>query len=117
MDYANAALVYTYTRAVPGREAHAFEAFTDALSFWEKQAIDGQCLTPETFMGRQTNMIVVRGLRRKLEDIIDSTNHRKLYARSLFVVEDLRMELFATGDEVQRQMQIWASAGAELGYL
>lgn len=34
----DAALVVSWTRAVPGREARPLEAFREALEWWDKQA-------------------------------------------------------------------------------
>jgi hypothetical protein len=45
----DAALVVSWTRAVPGREAKALEAFREALEWWGKQAAEGRCGMPRAF--------------------------------------------------------------------
>ena len=45
----NAALMLSYKKPIPGREAKALEVFADALTLYGKLAADGKCADPEVF--------------------------------------------------------------------
>lgn len=113
-----AAIVFTYTRPAPGREAMALEAFTDSFTFFGKLAADGKCGEPMVYLASSgLGMMIIHGDREELFEITGSGDFHKLYDKASFAVPDVKFELVAAGDAVQEDMQIWGAVGMELGYL
>ena len=114
----NSALVFTYTRAFPGREEQAFEAFQDAMTFFGKLAVDGKCLEPEVFIGPfGKGVMVIKGDRDQLRWILDSEDFMPMYMKAAYAVPDIGYELYYFGDDVIELMGIWSTVGKELGYV
>ena len=47
----DSAIVFSYSRAAPGREEKALQAFTEGMAFFGSAAHDGKCAEPITVMG------------------------------------------------------------------
>ncbi len=113
-----AAIMFTYTRPTPGREAQALEVFTDSLTFFGKLAADGKCDEPMVYQAPSgLGMMIIHGERESLLEIIGAEDFVKLYTKVTFAVPDIKYELAATGESVQDNMQVWSAVGLELGYM
>jgi hypothetical protein len=113
-----AAIMFTWNRATPGREAKALEMFTDSMTYFGKLAADGKCGEPMVYMAPSgLGMMIIHGEREALHGIIGSDEFAKLYSGVTFAVPDIKYELVAAGEGVQEQMQVWGAVGLELGYL
>ena len=114
----DSAIVFTYTRPHPGREAAAFEVFEDALTFFGKLAADGKCLEPEVFVGPHAKgVLVVKGERDALRAIIDTEDFTRFYLRAGYAVPDIGYEMYEFGEGVTTLMGLWATVGKELTYM
>lgn len=114
----HAALVFRYSRPWAGREKLAFEAFGDALAFFEKRATDGLCQAPTAYMAATGGgMIMVHGDRDRLTEILAAEDFARMYLRAGFAVPDLTYELMTAGEAAVGQMGLWAGVGAELGLI
>ena len=116
----NAALVTTWLHPSRGREGKALESFTDFLTYWGKMAADGKCEEPEVFFAADGSkgFAVVRGPSDVLNAARETEDYERLTQRAQFTVEDLRTEMYVTGDqEIQKSIQIFGEIGGELGYL
>lgn len=114
-----AALVTNWTQAARGREGKALEAFTDYLTFFGKKATDGKVSEPEVFftLDGRAGMGIVKGPSDTLQEILESEEFEKLITKAQLTVENLRVDMYITGDEVQRAIRIFGEAAGELGYL
>ena len=114
----NAAIMFTYTRPAPGREAKALEGFMDGLTFFGKLAADGKCGEPMVYLAPSgLGTMIIHGHRETLFEIIGSDEFAKLYTKVTFSVPDIKYEIVSAGEGVQKQMQVWGAAGLELGYM
>jgi hypothetical protein len=116
----DAALISMWRDPVAGREAKSLEVFMDFLTFWGKHAADGKCTEPEVFFNYDGSegIAVVKGKSDILMQIWESEECEKLLAKGHLIVQDLKVHLYATGDEeVQRGTRLFAEAGSELGYM
>lgn len=114
----DSAIVFTYRRAIPGREEKAFEAFTEAMAFFGTKAHEGVCLEPITFMGTSgESFFIVPGDYKALADLIYSDEFQDLYTRTVYAVPDIGYQLGAYGQGVQDWMARWARVGSELALL
>jgi hypothetical protein len=117
----DAALVVSWTRAVPGREAKALEAFREALEWWGKQAAEGRCGMPRAFGAGDASggMVMVEGHSDVLYELMESEQYRKLNSKAVMVADDFRVKLYygGTDAELQQNLAIVTQAGTELGYL
>ena len=113
-----AAIMFTWTRSTPGREAQALEVFTDSLTFWGKLAADGKCGEPMVYLAPSgLGMMIIHGERETLFEILGTDEFAKLYTKVTFSVPEIKYELVAAGEGVQEQMQVWGAVGLELGYM
>jgi hypothetical protein len=114
----DAALVFTYSRPIPGREAKALSSFMEALSFFGKLATDGRCGEPMIFSGQSgKGMFVVPGDRDRLNEILQGDDFMWIYLKTTFTTPDIGYELFMFGDAVTEMYTAWSKAGAELAYM
>jgi hypothetical protein len=117
----DAALVVSWTRAVPGREAKALEALREALEWWGKQAAEGRCGRPRAFGAGDASggMVMVEGRSDVLYELMESEQYRKRNSKAVMVADDFRAKLYygGTDAELQENMTIITQAGTELGYL
>lgn len=113
-----AAIVSTWTTPVAGREAKSIEVFMEFLGFWGKLAAEGRCSEPRVYftIDGSGGMAIVEGRSDVLQEVLESEEFEKLVSKGLFIVNDLKIQMAWTGDEVQRSTQIYAEAGHELGY-
>ena len=115
----NAALMLSYTRPVPGREAKAMEVFADALTKYGKLAADGHCAEPEVFhhlVGGGMFIIKTESVE-KAHEILAMDDIRRLLEVATFTVEDFNVEVFVTGERLMENMSLYTSIGTELGYI
>ena len=115
----NAALMLSYTRPVPGREAKAMEVFADALTMWGKLAADDKCAEPEVFhhlVGGGMFIIRTHDLE-AASHLLEMDDVRKLFEVAMFAVEDFDVELFVTGERLMEDMSLYSAIGTELGYI
>ncbi len=114
----DSAIVFTYSRAVPGREVQAFEAFTEAMAFFGTKAHEGICEDPINFMGTGgQSFFIVPGEYRALYDLMYTDEFLDLYTRALYAVPDIGYEIGAFGPGVQDWMARWNRVGSELALL
>jgi len=114
----DSAIVFTYTRAAPGREDKALDAFSAAMAFFGTAAHDGKCEEPIPFMGTAgENFILVPGEYRALGDLLYTEEFLDLYTKAVFAVPDIRYQLGAYGQGVQDWMARWARIGGELALI
>ena len=114
----DSAIVFTYSRAFPGREATAFESFQDALTLFGKFAAEDRCLEPEVFTGPfAKGLMVIKGEREKLLGIIETEEFQHMYLKAGWSVPDIGYELFFFGDSVMDLMGAWNAVGKELEYV
>lgn len=114
----DSAIVFKYTRAAPGREAQAFDLFTEAMAFFGTAAHEGKCEEPQTFMGTSGySYIIVPGEFKALADLTISEEFRELYTKVVFAVPDVSYEFGPYGQGVQDYMARWARIGNELALL
>lgn len=115
----NAALMLSYTKPVPGREAKAMEVFADALTMYGKLAADGKCAEPEVFhhMVGGGMFIVKTEHLEAAHEILNMDDVRKMLEVALFAVEDFNVEIVVTGDKLMENMSLYTAVGTELGYI
>jgi hypothetical protein len=114
----DSAIVFTYTRAAPGREEKSLQAFTEGMAFFGTAAHDGKCGEPITFMGTDGHsLIIVPGEWKALTELVRSDEFLELYTKSVFAVPDIGYRLGAFGEGVQEYMARWARVGNELALL
>jgi hypothetical protein len=114
------ALITTWGRPVTGREAKSLEVFMEFLGFWSNRAAEGRCSPPEPFFAADGSggLAVVRGKTDALGEIADSEEYERLLSKGQFIVDDLKVHLYITGEEeIQRSTRVFAEAGGELGYM
>ncbi|MFY9588238.1 MAG: hypothetical protein WAT66_12365 [Actinomycetota bacterium] len=114
-----AALVTSWSQPARGREGKALEAFTDYLTFWAKQATEGKVSEVEPYftLDGRSGMGIVKGPSDALQEVLESEEFEKLITKAQLTVDDLRVEMYVTGDEIQRAIRIYGEAAGELGYL
>ena len=113
-----AAIMFTWTRPAPGREAKALELFTDSLTYFGKLAADGKCEEPMVYSAPSgLGMMLIHGERDTLHEILGSDEFGKLYAGIIYVSPHIKYELVYAGEGAQEKMQVWGTVGTELGYL
>ncbi len=114
----DAAIVFTYGRPAAGREKLGFEAFQDAMAFFEKKAIDGLCSHPVPYMFMDGGgMLIVHGDRERLYELTALDEFRTMYLKAGFSAPDLKYRIAALGDFAAEAMGAWAAVGADLGLM
>ena len=114
----DSAIVFTYSRPAPGRESKAFDAFTEAQTFFGDHARLGKCGEPINFLGSSgINLLIVPGDFKDLADLVRADDFVELYTKTVFAVPDIRYEIGAFGEGVQEWMARWARIGGELALL
>lgn len=114
----DSAILFSYTRAAPGREAKALDAFTESLAFFGTAAHEGKCEPPLTFFGMAGHgFMFVPGDYDALWKLVNTEEFRELYTRTVFAVPDIAYEIGAFGQGVQDLMARWARVGKELAFL
>lgn len=114
----DSAIVMTYTRAAPGRELQALEAFTEGMAFFGTASHDGVCGEPISVMGMTGhNFMLIPGEYEKLAHMVRTDEFRELFMKAVFAVPDIGYEIAAFGQGVQDSMARWSRVGAELAYL
>jgi hypothetical protein len=114
----DSAIVFTFTRPAPGREAKALEAFTEAQAFFGTKAHDGFCGEPFNFLGTSgAGLMIVPGEYDKLWGLIGTDEFLDLYMKTVFAVPDISFELGAYGSGVQDWMARWTRVGGELALI
>ena len=115
----DAALVSTWGRAVPGREAKAIEVFMEFMQWWGKQAAEGKCSEPEPFFATDGSggMSVVRGKADMLLELASSDEALRLISKGQLIVQDLETTWYYAGDEVTGLTSMFLESGHELGYV
>ncbi len=114
----DAALVFSYPRPFPGREAKALEAFTEAMAYFGTISHHGGCGEPLTFMGPSgKNLMLVPGEFDKLSALVLTDEFRDLFTKAVFAVPDLAYEIGDYGAGVQAQMARWTRIGGELALI
>lgn len=114
----DSAIVFSYSRAAPGREDKALEAFTEGMAFFGSAAHDGKCQEPITVMGTSGHSyMIIPGEYDALSALARSDEFRELYTKTVFAVPDIGFEIAAYGQGVQDYMARWARIGTELALL
>jgi hypothetical protein len=114
----HAALIFRYGRPWAGREKLAFEAFQDAMAFFEKRAVDGLCQSPIAYMAATGGgMMMVHGDQERLAEILRMEDFTHMYLRAGYAVPDLTYDMTLAGESAVQQMGLWAGVGSELGLI
>ncbi len=114
----DSAIVLRYTRAAPGRERQAFDAFTEGLTFFGAASHDGLCGEPFSVMGMTgQNLMLIPGEYEKLAHLVRTDEFRELFTKAVFAVPDLGYEIGAFGPGVQEAMARWSRIGTEMEYI
>lgn len=114
----DSAIVFSYSRAAPGREEKALQSFTEAMAFFGSAAHDGKCEEPITVMGTSgQSFMIIPGEYDTLAALVRSEEFRELYTKTVFAVPDIGYEIAAFGQGVQDYMARWARVGTELALL
>lgn len=111
----DSAIVFSYSRPAPGREAKAFESFTEAQTFFGTQAHEGNCGEPLNFIATSgENLMIVPGEFEALHKLLRTDEFQDLYLKATYSTPDLGYRLGAFGAGAQESMARWARAGSEL---
>ena len=115
----NTALVFSYGLPVPGREVKAMEAFADGQALFGKFAADGMCAEPELFHHLfGAGMMIIRAESyEKLFAMLEKEEAKRLIDLCTFTVQDFEFTFMHTGELLMEDMGLYATVGAELGYL
>ncbi len=115
----NAALVLSYGKPVPGREAKAMEVFADGLTMFGKLAADEKCAEPEVFNHLVTGgmFIIKTESMEAIHHILEMDEIRRMLDVAMFTVEDFDVEMFVTGEHLMEAMSLYTAIGTELGYI
>jgi len=114
----DSAIIFTYSRAMPGREAKALEAFTESMAFFGAASHDGKCEELISVMGTTGHsLMIVPGEYSALSELVRTEEFRELYMKAVFAVPDLGYELGAFGQGVQEYMARWARVGTDMALL
>lgn len=114
----DSAIVFRYSRAAPGREEQALEAFMEGMAFFASAAHDGMCEPPINFMGPSGySLLIVPGQRADLARLVASEGFSEMYMKTVFAVPDIGYELGDFGQGVQARMAQWARVGHELALM
>ena len=109
-----AALVASWTEAIPGRELKALEYGIDVTAFWTAQAEAGKCSAPEMFFSeRGCGLWMVKGDRNTLMEIHDGEEAQNLIMRGQLMLSDFSMDFYTAGDATDTFLARFATlAGA-----
>lgn len=115
----HAALIATWSHAIPGREAAALKAFQQSQDFWRRMASEGKCSEPQVWMKADASfgISIVEGDADALEAMQETDEYEKITDEANLVVQDFQRSLFHGGasDEVAHIMNNWKAAASELG--
>lgn len=115
----NAALMMSYTKPIPGREAKAMEVFADALTIYGTLAADGKCAEPEVFhhlVGGGMFLVKTETIE-SAHEILGMDEVRKILDVAMFTVDDFNVEVMITGGNLMSNMSLYTAIGTELGYI
>jgi hypothetical protein len=111
----DSAIVFTWTKAAPGRESKAFDAFTEAMAFFGTAAHEGKCGDQITFMGSTGHsFMLVPGEYEALWQLLRMEEFREMYMKTMYAVPDIAYQVGAFGQGVQDTMARWVRVGKEL---
>lgn len=114
----DSAIVFSYSRAAPGREEMALQSFTEGMTFFGSAAHEGKCEEPLTVMGTSgKSYMIIPGEYAALSELTRTEEFRELFTKSVFAVPDLGFEIAAYGQGVQDYMARWARIGTEMALL
>ncbi|HZD24543.1 MAG TPA: hypothetical protein VE569_14255 [Acidimicrobiia bacterium] len=113
----DSAIVFTFTRPAPGREAKAFDAFTEAQTFFGAFTSGNQCEVINVMSPSGTGYLIVPGKFEDLTELIRTDEFLELYTKTVFAVPDVSYEIGAYGEGVAEWMARWARIGGELALL
>ena len=115
----NAALMMSYTKPIPGREAKAMEVFADALTIYGKLAADGKCAEPEVFhhlVGGGMFLVKTETIE-SAHEILAMDEVRRVLDIAMFTVDGFNVEVMVTGTNLMSNMSLYTAIGTELGYI
>ena len=114
MDYA---LVFKWTKPIPGREAKALEVLADVTSYFSKLAVEGKIGDPLVLTQVNDGMMIVPGEMAALFDITNSDEFITMIDKAMFVAGDFRFDGYFIHEAMARRLALYAEAGRELAYL
>ena len=104
------ALVITWKVPFPGRERRALELAAQSEDYWGKQAAAGRCTSPEWFfLPNGVGMWMMKADRAVLEELLASTEARRLLVRGSLLLEDWQYALADTASRAQQFMENYAT--------
>ena len=111
----DAALISTWDGAAKGREQSGLEVFMDSMAFWQRQAENGKCEPQEVFLSSTgKGMSLIRGDSLTLYEILESDEWREIATRIAVNVDGWDHEVWSTGDEIQKNIEIYGKVIAAL---
>lgn len=111
----DSAILFTWTKAAPGREAKAFDVFTESMAFFGAASHEGKCGEPINFMGSTGHSFtLIPGEYEALWGLTRTEEFRELYMKIVYAVPDIAYQVGAYGQGVQDLMARWARVGQEL---
>jgi hypothetical protein len=114
----DAALIFTWTASIPGREGLALSHAAENVEFFEKRATEGKSLPMEWFFGPgRPFFAMVKGDYDYLTELIGSEDFLRLWSKGEFLLADLHYNLYRTGGRADALFAAYGAAGSELGVL
>ena len=110
-----AALVVTWTIAVPGRERQSIDYAREVDEFWGKQAVEGHCSEPEWFWASHgLSTWIVKGEYEQLLMLMAMPEAQRLMMMGRLLVQDFtyqiciygREEMVAPFEALTKQLQL-----------
>ena len=109
----DSAIIFTFTRAAPGREDKAFQAFTESMAFFGTAAHEGKCGEPINVSGTSgMGLMIIPGEYDALSKLLRTDDFRELFTKTVFAVPDVSYQMGAYGQGVQDLMARWARVGS-----
>ena len=106
------AIVYRWTRAIPGREREGMDVLRAIDTFAERMIAEGKAASKEwvnLWTDVWENLLIVRGEPAGLFAILAEPEHRDLLARSAYASENLRTDFAEVGSKGEEVYASWAA--------
>ena len=118
---AQSAIVFSWGSAVSGREAMGLGVFSSALQYFGDLKQKGQIedlrayITDSGDVGVNAGHLIVEGSTAQINAVRDRADYQVLVVKAAHVVNNFRITLSATGDQVPKKIEQLQAARKELG--
>lgn len=114
----NAAMVFTFGNAIPGRENGALQTYFDAQAYFGKLASEDKCEVDAYQWTDGGGMMVVRAeWAADLQKMLEAEDGRKVMAEAALTFQNFTLRTALVGDAASDAMTEWAAVGSELGLM